>query len=326
MTRWFAVVACVMAAVGVLVGSPAGAVAPDEAGWWWRVQDLPVGVPVAPTTEEGQLMVADAPDGETAITALRFTLAEGDTAPILTLKAANEVNGSGMKIVACPALTPWAPGDAQPWDARPSANCAATQAVGSRADDGTWTFALTGFSDGNSYDVVLQPAEPEAGAVRTLGSVTFEKPGPEAVTATPSSSSGDFTFEPAPVEEPVSDDFGAIDDEVALPAPVEVPVPQATEAPSIGANPGRLAGRPAAAPVGVVAPVNEGLTGRPGLAALILFAAAAIAATRLREAPITQSAVFAHITGGRRRPVAAPEPGGLAQFVRPRVGKPNPLT
>lgn len=326
MIRWFAVAACVVAAVAVLAGAPAGAIAPEETGWWWRVQDLPIGVPVAPTTEEGQLMVGDAPDGPTAIAALRFTVAEGDTAPVLTLKAANEANPAGMKIVACPALTPWGRGDAQPWNARPAADCGSTQAIGARADDGTWTFNLAGFSEGNSYDVVLQPTEPEAGAVRQLSSVTFAKPGPEAVTTTPSTTGGDFGFEPAPFEQPVGDDFTSdLGGEVALPTPVEPAIPQA-QPPSIGATPGRLAGRPAATPVGTVAPDNGGITGRPGLAALILFVAAAIAATRLREAPITQSAVFAHITGGRQRPVAAPEPGGLAQFVRPRVGKPNPLT
>ena len=325
MIRWAAVVACVVAALAVVAGAPAGAIAPEQTGWWWRVQDLPIGVPVAPTTEEGQLMVSDAPDGPTAIGALRFTLAEGETAPVLTLKAANEANPDGMKVVACPALTPWSPGDAQAWNSRPAANCAAQQAEGSRAEDGTWTFALAGFSEGDSYDVVLQPAEPESG-VRTLASVTFEKPGPDAVTATPASTGGDFTFEPAP-EEPVSENFSPdFEDEVALPPPFETPAPQATDSPSLGATPGRLAGRPAAPPVGVAAPVSEGITGRPGLAALILFAGAAIAATRLRESPITQSAVFAHITRGRRRPAAEPQPGGLAQFVRPRVGKPNPLT
>lgn len=326
MTRWLAVVGCVVAAVAVLVGVPAGAIAPDDTGWWWRAQDLPVGVPVAPTAEEGQLMVSDAPDGPTAIAALRFTVMEGDTAPVLTLKAANEANPSGLKIVACPSLTPWGPGDAQAWNSRPAADCGTLQAEGTRADDGTWTFNLAGFSEGNSYDVVLQPAEPEAGGLRQLASVTFAKPGPEAVTTTPATTGGDFTFEPTPAEEPVGEDFsGDLGGEVALPTPIEPAVPQATQPPSIGATPGRLAGRPAASPVGVVTPDSGGLTGRPGLAALILFAAAAIAATRLREAPITQSSVFAHITGGRRRPTVAPEPGGLAQFVRPRVGKPNPL-
>lgn len=330
MIRSLSVAALVVVSVTVLVSSSgAGAVAPEQTGWWWRVQDLPVPVPVPPpTTEEGQLMVADAPDGALAIAALRFTLAEGETAPILTLKAANDANGGGMKIVACPALTPWGPGDAQAWNARPAANCGAVQAVGTRAADGsTWTFALTGFSEGNAYDVVLQPTEPEPGTVRQAASVTFAKPGPEAVTATPASTGGDFVFEPPPVEEPVTGDLGSdLGGEVALPDPVEPPAPQVTDAPSLGASPGRLAGRPAAAPVGTVTPATEGLTGRPGLAALILFAAAAIAATRLRESPITQSSLFAHVTGGRQRPVAAPEPGGLAQFVRPRVGKPNPLT
>lgn len=327
MMRWLSVAALVVVGVTLLVGSSAGAVAPEQTGWWWRVQDLPVAVPVKPTTEEGQLMVADAPDGALAIAAIRFTLAEGETAPILTLKAANDANGGGMKIVACPALTPWGPGDAQAWNARPAANCGAMQAAGSRAEDGTWTFALTGFSEGNAYDVVLQPADPEPGAVRQAASVTFAKPGPEAVTATPATTGGDFVFEPPPVEEPATGDLGSdLGGEVALPDPVEPTAPQVTDAPSLGASPGRLAGRPAAAPVGTVTPASDGLTGRPGLAALILFAAAAIAATRLRESPITQSSLFAHVTGGRQRPVAAPEPGGLAQFVRPRVGKPNPLT
>lgn len=327
--RWAAVALCVLSAVAVLVTAPAGAVPPDEAGWWWRVQSLPV--PVPSPTQPGELMVGQAPDGQTAIAAVRFTLAEGETAPVLRLKAANEANPGGLKLLACPALTPWSPGEAQPFNARPAADCTRSQAVGARADDGTWTFTLTGFSEGNLYDVVIQPGEPEPGAVRQPASVTFAKPGPEAVTASaaPATDPG-FTEQPVPAEEPLggedfSGDFGG---EVALPGPVgDLAVPRPTEAPSIGATPGRLAGRPAAAPVGTVAPaVEDALTGRPGLAALILFIGAAIAATRLRDAPFSHAALFGHIGGGRRHVELTPEPGGLAQFVRPRVGKPNPLS
>lgn len=330
MIRWAAVAACVLSAVALLAGGVAGAVAPDETGWWWRAQSLPLGVPVAPTTEEGQLMVSDAPDGPSAIAAIRFTIAQGETAPILTLKEASQANASTLKLVACPALTPWSPGGAQAWNSRPAADCGTVQAAGQRSADGTWTFALAGFSAGSSFDVVLQPAEPEAGGIRQPASVTFAKPGPEAVATTPPpTTGGGFVADPGTFEDPVAggDFSGDLGGEVALPPALDDALPQAANPPTVGASPGRLAGRPAAAPVGVVAtPSGGGITGRPGLAALILFAGAAIAATRLRDTPITHSALFSHITGGRRRPEAAPEPGGLAQFVRPRVGKPNPLT
>ena len=92
---------------------PAAATSLNGAAWWWRAQQDPP-VLKAPNVPDGGLMVQGAPDdpttpepdGASAIAAVRFTLDQGQTNPVLTLKLVKDQSQAGPNpiILACRRL------------------------------------------------------------------------------------------------------------------------------------------------------------------------------------------------------------------------------
>jgi len=128
----------------------------DKVGWWHEknvATSTPaanVTVPPPPGVPAGTLAVGalnGEPDRLTAIgilpeavpgdTITRFTLTIKEAAP-----PAVNANSAGAKIAACPITAFWVGGGNGTWDTRPQYDCELAKAVGTRAEDGTWTFDL----------------------------------------------------------------------------------------------------------------------------------------------------------------------------------------
>jgi hypothetical protein len=231
----------------------------DAAGWWSRTSSpLPIN-PTSPQVEEGQLHVQGHPSGPTAIAAIRWTLLESESAPMLTLTPSDgSLVPSSAIVVACRATTPWSEAHGGPWDEAPESDCT-TGVEGTVAEDrSSIEFALGPLVDGTSLDIVLQPGQNENGAGSTF-SLTFDRPGPDALTTTRSSSGGDafgggFTSAPSPSPSPApsssssggsfappaapapSSSFAAPATEQAAPALPEEAAAPASETPSLAAT------------------------------------------------------------------------------------------
>ena len=189
------------AAVVGLLPSGAGAATLAQAGWWWRVNDgaLPATVPAPPNVPEGGLYVAGAPDGATAIAALHFDLAEGETAPVLTLKVAanGDQGGDQALLAACLTGSAWQPADGGTWTSKPFPACTEGSVNGVRAEDGTtWTFALAPLASDGIVDVTLvpgvDPSRPE-GANGSTFQLAFDPPTAASLATTSGSSGDDFS-------------------------------------------------------------------------------------------------------------------------------------
>jgi hypothetical protein len=188
----------IVAAAVALLPSGAGAATLAEAGWWWRVNDgaLPAALPAPPNVPEGGLMVAGAPDGATAIAALHFDLAEGESAPVLTLRVAEngDQGGDGALLGACVTGSAWQPAHGGPWTNKPFAACADGSVNGVRSDDGTsWTFALAPLVSDGILDITLVPGvDPTrpAGANGSVFQLVFDAPTAASLTTTSGASGG----------------------------------------------------------------------------------------------------------------------------------------
>lgn len=182
------------AAVLALVPTAASAATLTQAGWWWRVHDgaLPVPLPAPPTVPEGGLMVAGAPDGATAVAALHFDLGEGETAPVLTLSVAEggDQGGGQALLGACVTGSAWQPASGGAWTSKPFPACALGSVNGVRSADGaTWTFALAPLLSDGILDITLVPGlDPTLpdGANGSAFQLVFEAP----TTASLATSSG----------------------------------------------------------------------------------------------------------------------------------------
>jgi hypothetical protein len=170
---------------------PGAAAELDGAGWWWRAQTgLLQPVPPPPYVPEDGLFVAGAPDGPSAVAAVRYTLGADDAMPELTLQVEHERGGEAAQIVACPTREGWRPTRAGRWDGRPEADCDAGFVDGVRAEDGeTWTFALATLVADDRLNVVLMQVPPDEGAPSVF-EVAFAGPGPESLSTTPAGSTG----------------------------------------------------------------------------------------------------------------------------------------
>lgn len=179
--RLLAVVLLGAGATLFVAGAPAAAGEPDAAGWWSRLattdplrespQAFPFPRPTSPDTVPGyygasgdQLLVEGGADGAVAIAALRWTLAEGESASALTLPVGG---GSTIRdesfLLACRAGSDWEPPEPRPgrWDVKPAvASGACVQAT---IADGLVTFDLSPLAYGRDLDIVLVPG-------RTTGS------------------------------------------------------------------------------------------------------------------------------------------------------------
>jgi hypothetical protein len=281
--RRLRVVGFALMALGAFpVGGTFGATS-DAAGWWSQTSSpLPLN-PTAPHVGEGQLHVQGQPGGPTAVAALRWTLAETESAPVLTLTAADgSLVPPEAHLVACRAATPWQEAHGGAWDEAPEADCA-TSVDGVVAEDrSTIELALGPLVDGTSLDVVLLPGEAPGGGGSTF-SLTFDRPGPESLVTTtssgtetagggfastapqPSSSSSSPGVAVVPPPAPASPAFAAPATEAVSPPP-----PEETAAPPPAA-PEVAAARPAAAE-------RDGSDRAQSLGLVVLLAGAAVVA------------------------------------------------
>jgi hypothetical protein len=344
--------AVVVAAAVVGGAAGAGADAPTETGWWSRLNPgLPIGPPV-PTVPEGGLFVANDPTGPSAVSALRFSAADG-TPGTLRLRFASTPVGT-PKIVACRVTGAWQPAVNGPMSQAPSYDCADAVAGSVGADGVTVTWELPGsFATLGAVDVALVPA-PDAGSFQA----PFSKPSPDAFTSA-GTTGGDETGggavpESAPVEEPAPADFGA---PVEFPGGTtfDLPPPPAPAPPPTSAAVGTPAARGGevalfpAAPVGAPAPGGRGdqilgfsllavvgaalwlLGDRPARAPRLIGGAASAPPVAGPAAARSGSAAGATGAGrararlrraGSGRPVRI---GGIGRFARPREGLPHRL-
>jgi hypothetical protein len=334
--------ALVLAAVGLvlaLVPGTAGAAALDAAGWWSRTSTSPLPVnPVAPTAGEDQLVVQGEPSGANAIAALRWTLADGESSPTLTITAADgSVVPPDALILACRAGTPWTEASGEPIADGPKVDCA-TSVNGIVGDDGTITFALSSLLDGTTLDVVLVPGENPDGGGSTF-SLVFDRPAADALVTT--AGGGDqTTFDPGAAGGGFSGgDFSGGDAFAGSDAGSG-----SFTAPSSGGGSSFTAPATDAVPAAEPALPEEnqvaiGSGGQPPVAAqnaaatdrdrvrtlgiVVLLLGTAVAAWAF----MAQSRVRAGAGAAVPAPVAGEAtPGGLGRFVRPRTGAPPSLS
>ena len=156
----------------LLVSAPALPAAAAESrsvvtqdGWWNRLQGPvegePDGNPVRPLVPAvpkppsvpANAIAAGVTAGQVdkvAAVGVDVLLDEGTTLDGLVLRLKESgANGANMaadkaRVIACPATTPWGPGQNAAWRDRPTADCDLGSAEGARAGDGTWTFDLSG--------------------------------------------------------------------------------------------------------------------------------------------------------------------------------------
>jgi hypothetical protein len=278
-------------------------------------------------------MVGADPSGPNAVAALRFALADDDSAPVLTLTVApnGNLNGASDAVVACLSATPWKAPAASPgnWTDKPAGRCD-TNAKGTlSADAKTVTFALTPLvsADGSTLDIVLLPA---SGASFEL---TFNPPTATSLTTTkvaPSSTSDSASsFDTSPgISTADSSASDTSTDAVSslLTAPYASTQAPPTDNPTLQVT-----------TVRPTTPVNStGLTGTsstrstPAVAVLLLLmvAGAAWAVVRVpvpglrRLGPMSTSPPP---PASAREPAGPPAVGGLGRFARERRGAPPRL-
>lgn len=344
------------AALVALPAPPAGAASLVASGWWYRAstttptaespQPVPGGnpqvpaLPTAPTVPADQLHVEGSPGGATAIAAMTFSLAEGESSPVLTLTPhpSSAVPPEAV-ILACRAAVQWAPPAQSPgtWETKPLVDCL-TSVQGQTAEGGKIVFPLQPLVSGSLLDVVIVPgtvANLPAGQNGSTFSLTFARPGPEALVTTTATSGSDGGFvspisDFSPVTEtPLGGDVLDLGSPAALPTPAaEPPVAPALEpqdqAPSI----------PRVAAAQPVAALDRSAARNLGLVLILLGAIGAYLAAngsprtavglgRFRRAlPAGEAGAILPDVSDSPREVAE---RGLGRLRRPRVGAPPAL-
>lgn len=299
--------------------APSGAADLTTAGWWWRPQTGTVGLPPPPHVPPNGLAVGNAPDGPSAVAALRFALQPGESDPLLTLVVAEVFAAGNIELVACGAAAPWFGTQAGTWEERPEAACSADAVSGVGSDDGaSWAFPVSGlFADG-LLDVVILPAEGsdpfemsfEAPTARSLR--TTQAPASAGVQPVPGAtdSGGGGTF--VPPSGPGGTDFGRPFSSATPPAALPGAPPPA-DAPAPG-GPRRLV--PIARGPG---PASGERTDPRPLALVVLLAALAFAAFLGRES-LPAPRLLGPMAHRRDSDPEPEEVRGLGRFRRARRG------
>jgi hypothetical protein len=159
------VVAAPVRPAAALDAGSTGAAAATQDGWWNRLQGPQEGEPEgnplrpllpalpAPPTVPGDATAVAVGAGQPVLLAavgIEVALPTGGLVESLKLilkeAPSGNINSGGAKVLACPATTPWGPAKNAAWRDRPQADCSLFQVEGARADDGTWTFDLTGLA------------------------------------------------------------------------------------------------------------------------------------------------------------------------------------
>jgi hypothetical protein len=316
-----------------LAPSGAGAADATASAWWNKLQaGEPVTVPAPPGVEEGQLLVQGSLDGASAMAAVRFALTAEETAPVLQLRFAQDGAGdtaSTAVVLACPASTPWSPGDNQAWATKPVPDCN-KQAVGEVADDGaSMIFDLSSFAVGDTVDLVIVPGTVEGlpqGANGSSFSLVFEAPeDTDLVTQvagapiTAPATTGGSSAAPAGATAPAASSGGGA---VASGGAVSRPPTPSFQPPATPAAPALPPAEVAAPVAGSVAPFQPASTtdssGAKTLAVVLLLGAAGATLLASRRGPLLQ------LLGGVPA-TPAPAVAGLGRFAREREGAPPTL-
>jgi hypothetical protein len=242
--------------LALLMAAPARAATPAATGvassYWWQPETATTAVPAPPTVPAGGLWVSSDPAGPQAVSAVRFTLVDGATDPVLTLSVdpPQAVGQAGALVVACPTTDNWKSGPGpSPWAGRPTSDCKLGSVTGVLSSNGrTMSFALSKLASGPDVDVVLQPAPAAPGSTvnasfdpATAANVKAQLPAP-APTPPPASTPPDTT-------------------PLAPPLPSSASPSPAVTAPPVVASSGGLGGVAAAAQAPSLAGTPSGSTG-----------------------------------------------------------------
>lgn len=329
------------AAAVALLPVTADAATLAQAGWWWRANEgLPVPPPAPPNVPDGGLMVAGAPDGATAIAALRFELAEGESSPTLTLEVAEngDQGGETALLAACLTGSAWQPETAGAWGSKPFPACAQGSVTGIRSDDGaTWAFALAPLVVDGLVDITLVPGTDPAlpaGASGSTFQLVFDPPTAASLTTVSGGSAGDFAGFSSP--DFSTPDFSGGD----VPAPVDFAAPAINGSLSLPpVEPGFSPSLPeseqgltATAPVAqqqnapLETAVEAAVEDHTGLAAAVL-ALCGGALLWSAQLPTPQPRRLGGLAAAHARvdEPPPPAPSGLGRFARVRSGAPPPL-
>jgi hypothetical protein len=338
--------ACLAAATVLAVSAPAGALAPDETGWWFKGNQDPTGaLPVQlepPHVPDGGLYVANDPSGPAGVSALRFFLAEDEEpAALLTLAPSSSATVADVAaIVACPSLTQWvsAP-DGGPWAVRPEADCTTAMVPATASEDGatesedgatvSWELPGATFARGGVYDVVLVP-DPESSAPFQ---VPFEAPDDTSVQPvadpanTPTTEAAAFELEDLGVSE---ESFTAPESSSFAPPAFDTPTTPGPDVPAADTGEDEFT-LPTAPPRPNLRPT--GFSAERGVAIGVLAAVGVglwVLAGRPIRAPRLLGGLAAESAGatsaGARSPsarLARPKVGGIGRFARPRTQPPT---
>lgn len=349
----------------LLLGSPAVAAEVAATGWWSRTatndplsespQALPFPnpttpdtIPIAATIGADQMLVEGTPDGATAVAAIRWALAEGESSPTLTLPISPGSSVSPASVVlACRAGAPWMPPDPSPgrWESKPVVDAQAC-INGIVADDvSSIAFGLQPLVRKQVLDIVLVPGRfadvPELPVARTDGSTfrwVFDAPTLESLDTIENSGfvegSGSVVVGPPPSDAstPVPDvpPPAATDIAFAAPSPptASMSPPDTSAAVTPALEPQQIAAP--SAPAALPALAETGTARTVGVLLLLLGAACAAWA---HLSPQPEAAVVG--LGRFRRSLpsdAVPDVnvastrGGLGRFARPRDAPPAPIS
>jgi hypothetical protein len=325
-----AAAAVLLAVLGT--GTPAAGAGPDETGWWSRTSIgplLPVGLPTG--VPAGGLFVAGDPDGRSGVSALRFSLAEGELATTLSLAVESTVGVPA--VLVCRTAIGWSGQQGGQLSQAPRDACEEGAVEATLSEDRTTLLAdVGGLGEPGRLDVLLVPAEPSAFRL------VLAPPGEDTLATSPA------PVEPGPLPDgsaPAAD--GGFGDGFTAAPPFDggfspgAPLGGATTLPPLDAlATGELPGLPddlvAAAPAPlsagapetprpVAAPALVGGTDRIQVLFALLFAGILLAWWwLLRKEPRAPRSLLA-LTGGGVSPAPAAGPvRGVGRFARVRSG------
>lgn len=311
--------------LALAVAPHAAAAPPESQGWWWRAQSgVLAAVPAPPQVPPGGLYVEGAPDGASAVSALRFRLPEGVIGVSLVLKVAQEQGGEAAVLLACPAEGPWVPAIAGQWDERPGAACDGQGVLGQRAEDGSaWTFPLTLAPATGLLEFVLLPGADDSrpeGLNGSVFSIAFEAPD-QATLVTRVAGSSQPPFDPPPAAQPPPDFGGSpFMPPTSTGTPGVWPDP-AAEAETAVPDPSVIAPRVTPrVPVTGTDPLPANKDAR-ALATLIALLSVGVAGVLSRD----RAVVLPGMRAAKPRESAEDRLGGVGRFRRPRSEPPPPL-
>lgn len=368
MRRVRALAALVLAVSGtalVVTAPPVDAVGPPAAAWWSRLatddpgSEVPAALPVpAPTTPgtvpagatvpDGHLLVEGGPEGATAVAAMRWRLATGESGPSLTLPIARGSTISPEStVLACRSATEWEPPEAAPgpWDSKPVVDGAACVNGIIAEDLSSISFGLQPLVSGDLLDVVLAPGRqppvevppgapeppldvdgstfrlvletPSADALQVVAGSGFEPgAGDRVVTPPPTPDADLYGPPPGPGPTELGSSPSAVDAPAAIPAPALAADDVATGAPDVTDVIPAAAGGPEA---------NRTI----GFLLLALAGAvwgwAALQPGTREPAEIGLGRFRTTLPPGNGAEAATPTVGGLSRFARARTSRPTPL-